>query len=511
VANHRVLDLVETGIADGRRIRRRGVRHRRIVAHLAIVVAAPEVKRYRPAMDRTIEHPTADALILFGITGDLARRKLFSALYDLTAEGIADIPIIGVASREWSDETLREQAREAIEEAGTAIDEEVFARLSANLGYVSGDYRDQTTYAEISKRAGGAVCAVSYLAITPDLFDDVVHGLASEGQTLNGRLVLEKPFGRDAASAAELNDLIHRSFPEDRVFRIDHFLGKEAVQNLMIFRFANTILEPVWNRHYVRGVQITMAEDFGVEGRGRFYDNVGTVRDVLQNHLLQMLSLLAMEPPVSDEADALRDERVKVLRAIEALRPADVVLGQYEGYRSEPGVASDSTTETYAAVRLEVDSWRWAGVPWLIRAGKGLASTVTEAVVEFAEPPRPLFADAECEPGPNRLTFRTKPNEDIELSLQAKVPGPSMVSGPVELHLQHDRVKGRDPYHRLLGAALRGDSSLFARQDGVVEAWRIVDPILTSNPGVATRPIAYPRGSWGPQEADRLLADWSWI
>jgi glucose-6-phosphate 1-dehydrogenase len=462
-------------------------------------------------MDGTPRRHTADALILFGITGDLARRKLFSALYDLTAEGIADVPIIGVASREWSDETLREQARQAIEDSGTVIDEEVFSRLAGNLGYVSGDYRDQTTYAEISKRVGGAVCAVSYLAIPPDLFDDVVHGLASEGLSLHGRLVLEKPFGRDAASAAQLNDLIHTSFPEDRVYRIDHFLGKEAVQNLMIFRFANTVLEPVWNRHYVRGVQITMAEDFGVVGRGRFYDKVGTVRDVVQNHLLQMLSLLAMEPPVSDDADALRDERVKVLRAIEALGPRDVVLGQYDGYHDEPGVDPDSTTETYAAVRLEVDSWRWAGVPWLIRAGKGLAATVTEAVVEFSEPPRPLFADADCAPGPNRLTFRTKPREDIELSLQAKVPGPSMVSGPVELHLQHDRVKGRDPYHRLLGAALRGDPSLFARNDSVTEAWRIVDPILWPDPSEGATPIAYPRGSWGPAAADSLLDGWSWI
>ncbi len=452
-------------------------------------------------MDRTFDRPTADALILFGITGDLARRKLFSALYDLTAEGIADIPIIGVASREWSDETLRERARDSIEEAGTVIDEEVFGRLSANLGYVSGDYRDQTTYAEISKRAGGAVCAVSYLAIPPDLFDDVVHGLASEGLSLHGRLVLEKPFGRDAASAAELNELIHTSFPEDRVYRIDHFLGKEAVQNLMIFRFANTILEPVWNRHYIRSVQITLAEDFGVEGRGRFYDDVGTVRDVIQNHLLQMLSLLAMEPPVSADADALRDERAKVLRAIEALDPKNVVRGQYHGYRDEVGVDPTSNTETYAAVRLEVDSWRWAGVPWIVRAGKGMADTVTEAVVEFTGPPRLLFADEACEPGSNRLTFRTKPTDDISLSLQAKVPGPAMVSGPVELHLQHDRAKGRDPYHRLIGAALRGDPSLFARHDGVTEAWRIVDPALA-----ADLPLhLYEKGTWGPVEADGLL------
>ena len=450
---------------------------------------------------------SAEALILFGITGDLARRKLFPALYDLTAEGIADIPIIGVASRAWTDEILRENVREALEAAGLAIDEEVFGRLAGNLCYVSGDYRDRDTFTHIAQRADGGTGAVSYLAIPPDLFDDVVEGLASAGLNRHGRLVLEKPFGRDAASARDLNDIVHRHFSEDRVYRIDHFLGKEAVQNLMIFRFSNTILEPVWNRHYIRGVQITMAEEFGVEGRGKFYDNVGTVRDVIQNHLLQVMALLAMEPPVSEHPDALRDERVKVLTAVESLTPADVVRGQYEGYRQEAGVAEDSDTETYAGVRLEIDSWRWAGVPWIIRAGKGLAETVTEAVVEFQRPPRPLFADSDCVPGANRLTFRTKPDEDISLSLQAKEPGPAMISGPVDLHLQHDRKRGRDAYHRLLASALQGDPSLFARQDGVDEAWRIVDDILVDGGPVSE----YPRHTWGPREANRLLGqDWTW-
>ena len=449
----------------------------------------------------------ADALILFGITGDLARRKLFPALYKLTAEGVADMRIIGVASRAWTDEILRENARDALESAGISIDEEVFGRLSANLCYVSGDYRERETFADIAKRADGASCAVSYLAIPPGLFDDVVEGLASADLNKQGRLVLEKPFGRDLQSAEQLNDIVHRHFQEDRVYRIDHFLGKEAVQNLMIFRFSNTILEPVWNRHYIRGVQITMAEDFGVEGRGKFYDNVGAVRDVIQNHLLQVMALLAMEPPVSEHPDALRDERVKVLTAVESLTSNDIVRGQYEGYRSEAGVSPESDTETYAAVRLEIDSWRWAGVPWIIRAGKGLAETVTEAVVEFQRPPRPLFADSDCVPGANRLTFRTKPDEDISLSLQAKVPGPTMVSGPVDLHLQHDRKRGRDAYHRLLASALQGDPSLFARQDGVVEAWRIVDDILTGADPV----VGYQRHTWGPREADRLLGhDWAW-
>lgn len=450
----------------------------------------------------------ADALVLFGITGDLARRKLFSALYDLTASDRLNMPIIGVASRAWDDETLRLQAREALESTGRSIDEQLFSRLAANLSYVSGDYRDPTTYSEIAEKLASDACAVCYLAIPPGMFDDVVEGLASVGLNHRGRLVLEKPFGRDLHSAIELNEIVHRHFPEERVYRIDHFLGKEAIQNLMIFRFSNTVLEPIWNRHYVRGVQITMAEDFGVEGRGSFYDKVGTVRDVVQNHLLQVLALLAMEPPVSESADALRDERVKALRAIVTPTPDDVVRGQYAGYREEPGVSADSDTETFSAMRLEVDSWRWAGVPWIIRAGKGLASTVTEAVVEFARPPRPLFADADCRPGPNRLTFRTKPDDGISLSMQAKKPGPAMVSRPIELHLQDDRPRGRDAYDRLIGDALRGDASLFAREDGVMEAWRIVEQTLSN-----CRPVVpYDLGSWGPSQAEFLLgSDWKWI
>lgn len=450
----------------------------------------------------------ADALILFGITGDLAKKKLFSALYDLTAAGQLDMPVIGVASRPWDDETLRRQAWAALEESGRSIDGDVFSRLASNLTYVSGNYQDPATFQRIAERADGNACTVSYLAIPPGLFREVVEGLASVGLNQTGRLLLEKPFGRDLRSAEELNEIVQRYFSEERVYRIDHFLGKEAVQNLMIFRFSNTVLEPIWNRHYVRGVQITMAESFGVEGRGSFYDKVGTVRDVVQNHLLQVLALLAMEPPVSEDPDALRDERVKALRSIVTPSRDDIVRGQYVGYRDEPGVAGDSKTETYAAIRLEVDSWRWAGVPWIIRAGKALESTVTEAVVEFVRPPRPLFADAECRPGPNRMTFRTKPDDGISFMMQAKKPGPTMVSRPVELHLEHDRPTGRDAYDRLLGDALRGDPSLFARQDEVMEQWRIVDHTLDES-----RPaVSYEPGTRGPSQADALLGpSWEWV
>lgn len=453
--------------------------------------------------------PHADALILFGISGDLAKKKLFRALYSLTAAGRLDLPVIGVASSQWDDTELVARAREALEATGDPIDEEIFSRLAANLCYVSGDYRHPDTYRAIVDRLGGRGCTVSYLAIPPALFTDVVEGLTGAGLNRDGRLVLEKPFGRDTKTATELSNVIQRHFPEERVYRIDHFLGKEAIQNLMIYRFSNTILEPIWNRHYIRGVQVTMAEDFGVEGRGHFYDGVGALRDVVQNHLLQLISLLAMEPPVSEAPDALRDERVKVLKATKALDPHDVVRGQYEGFRDEPGVGAGSETDTYLAARLEIDSWRWAGVPWIIRAGKTMGTTVTEAVVEFRRPPRPLFADAECAPGPNRLAFQSKPNDCVILSMQAKRPGQRLVSGPVDLRLDNARSQGpgRDPYDRLLGDALRGDPALFARQDGVMEAWRIVEPALDA--GSPVHP--YEQGTWGPKDADRLLgSDWEW-
>lgn len=452
----------------------------------------------------------ADALIVFGVTGDLAKRRLFPALYELEEDGALEMPVIGVSRSTDDDEALRRRAREALEQAAIDIDDRVFDRLASRLRHIPGDYRDQETFKRIGAEVADRGCTVSFLAIPPELFDDVIEGLAACGLNERGRVVVEKPFGRDEKSAQELNEIIHRHYPEDRVYRIDHFLGKEALQNLMVFRFSNTLLEPIWNRHYVRGVQVTLAEDFGVEGRGAFYDSVGAMRDVVQNHLLVLVSLVAMGPPVSDRPDALRDERVKVLQATESMTVDQVVLGQFDGYRQEDGVAPDSTTETYFAARLEVDSWRWAGVPWIVRAGKGLGATFTEAVVEFRRPPRLFFADERQVPGPNRLVFRSKPQDRIVMEMQAKRPGPEIVSEPVSLSLEYGEHRGeaQDAYHRLLGDALRGDQSLFARVDSVMEAWRIVQPVIDDSP----QPFPYERGTMGPKEADVLLgSDWEWL
>lgn len=452
----------------------------------------------------------ADALIVFGVTGDLAKRRLFPALYELEEDGALEMPVIGVSRSTDDDEALRRRAREALEQAAIDIDDKVFDRLASRLRHIPGDYRDQETFKRIGAEVADRGCTVSFLAIPPELFDDVIEGLAACGLNERGRVVVEKPFGRDEKSAQELNEIIHRHYPEDRVYRIDHFLGKEALQNLMVFRFSNTLLEPIWNRHYVRGVQVTLAEDFGVEGRGAFYDSVGAMRDVVQNHLLVLVSLVAMGPPVSDRPDALRDERVKVLQATESMTVDQVVLGQFDGYRQEDGVAPDSTTETYFAARLEVDSWRWAGVPWIVRAGKGLGATFTEAVVEFRRPPRLFFADERQVPGPNRLVFRSKPQDRIVMEMQAKRPGPEIVSEPVSLSLEYGEHRGeaQDAYHRLLGDALRGDQSLFARVDSVMEAWRIVQPVIDDSP----QPFPYERGTMGPKEADVLLgSDWEWL
>jgi glucose-6-phosphate 1-dehydrogenase len=453
----------------------------------------------------------ADALVLFGISGDLAKKKLFPALYELQHDGRLDVPVIGVALSDWDDESLRSHARESLREAGVAVDEAVLSKLAAELHYVRGDYRDAALYGSIREALGGARLPVFYLAIPPSLFDDVVEGLGGACLSRNARVVLEKPFGRDLASAQALNRVLHQRFPESAIFRIDHFLGKEPVQNMMVFRFANTF-EPIWNRNYIESVQVTMAEAFGIEGRGAFYDSVGTLKDVVQNHLLQIVAMLAMEPPVSTDPDAVRDEKVKVLKSICPLRPQDLVRGQYAGYRDEPGVAPDSDTETFVALRLEIDTWRWAGVPWVLRAGKAMPATVTEAVIEFKAPPQLLFDDPrDGAPDPNRVRFRLKPDETITLHVQAKRPGEGFVSGPVDLEVAYESKLGgeeREAYDRLIGDAMKGDQSLFGRQDAVEAAWRVVDPVLTDRPPAHS----YARGTWGPAEASRLLppqSDWA--
>jgi len=449
--------------------------------------------------------PRSDALVCFGATGDLAYKQIFPALQAMIERGHLDMPIVGVASSQWSPDQLKSRAKDSLEKHG-AFDPKTYAKLCSLLRYIDGDYHDPATFAKLRNALGVAQRPLHYLAIPPVLFATVAEGLAQSNCANNARVVVEKPFGRDLGSAQELNRTLHRFFSETAIFFFFHFLGKEPVQNLIYFRFANPLVEAGWNNKHIESVQITMAESFGVAGRGKFYEEAGAIRDVVQNHMLQVITCLAMECPAGNDHQALRDERGRLLQKVRPLEQADVVRGQFQGYRQEPGVASDSWVETFAAIRFHIDNERWNGVPFYVRVGKCLPVTATEVLIQFKRPPRPVL-DEPGSPLADYYRFRISPQVVLALGTKVKKVGERMEGERIELVAHHQSPDEMEPYERLLGDAVNGDPTLFAREDAVETSWRIVDPVL----GSAKAPFEYEPNTWGPSEVDRtVVPDGGW-
>ena len=447
--------------------------------------------------------PRSDALVLFGVTGDLAHKMIFPALYAMTKRGALKVPVIGVAFPKLSLARIHNRVTDSIKRSGGIDDKNALHHLLSLLSYINGDYKDPATFTALRKALGKARRPAHYLAIPPSLFETVIEGLGTAKLAEHARVIVEKPFGRDLASAQELNRVARSLFPEDSIFRIDHFLGKEAIMDILYFRFANSFLEPIWNRNYVASVQITLAEKFGVKGRGAFYETAGCLRDVVENHLFHIIALLAMEPPADRDFGAVQNEKAKVFQAMRPLKSKDLVRGQYAGYRKEPDVAKNSDVETFCALRLFIDSWRWAGVPWYVRSGKYLPENATEVLVELKPPPQKLFADSAPATGQsNYLRFQLSPNSAIALSARIKRAGKDFVGDQRELYLIEEQRGEELPYERLLSDAMAGDGALFTREDAVEAAWTVVDSVLKHHHKV----LPYKRGSWGPKDADALIA-----